>query len=145
MQCYHVIKQHYHVNKQCYPIILQIKKAFIPVIGTKALASAVPPKLTINRPLIMYTIIYTQLITGRIPVSAYFTLNFVLLSLLNLLSTFQFRASLTSPFRIIFVTAFSPPAALFVQVIILTLLAHRFIILNKIVALASALVNYNFC
>jgi hypothetical protein len=117
------------------------KKSFHPSIGTKALTSAVPPKLTINRPLILYTMIYIHLITGWIPVSAYFTLNFILLNIS--LNFTKFRASLTSPFRITFITAFSPPADLFIQVIILTTLDHRFIILNNILAFTVVSVNYN--
>ena len=117
------------------------KKSFHPSIGTKASTSAVPPNLTINRPLILYTMIYIHLITGWIPVSAYFTLNFILLNIS--LNFTKFRASLTSPFRITFITAFSPPADLFIQVIILTTLDHRFIILNNILAFTVVSVNYN--
>ena len=59
----------------------------------------------------MYTDIYTLLITGRIPVSAYFLL----------ISGFP-RKSIQDDFA----AAFPPPAALFVQRLILTSLVHRF-------------------
>ena len=73
----------------------------------------------------MYTDIYTLLITGRIPVSAYFLL----------ISGFP-RKSIQDDFA----AAFPPSAALFIQRLILTSLVHRFqLYIEKIVTPARLL------
>lgn len=87
------------------------KKSLHP-IRDKSFTSAVPPKLVINYPLFLRTIMRTSLITVEAPVGVY--------------SQHWFQATLSGPFGIVLYAAFAPPAALWDTILYLLFLFDGF-------------------